>query len=99
MSNTRRPQRRDAHGAPVRTTREIQIAVATVLAVLAATVILVVIFRTRPISTSPTVSTPPSSAPAKGKGKVTTSSTAPTSTTSAPVSSSTRAPTSSTSAP
>ncbi len=93
MSNTRRPQRRDAHGAPVRTTREIQIAVATVLAVLAATVILVVIFRTRPISTSPTVSTPPSSAPTRGKGKVTTSST------SAPVSSSTRAPTSSTSAP
>ncbi len=92
MSNKRTPQRRDAHGAPVRTTREIQIAVATVIGVLALTVILVMIFRHRPVSTAPAVT--PSSTPAPDRSTSTTSS-APGSTSS----SSTIAPTSSTTAP
>lgn len=69
MSNRRRPERRDAHGAPVRTRREIQVAVATVLAVLAVTVLLVVLFRNKPESVAPVVV--PSSA------TTSTSSTAP----------------------
>ena len=90
MSNKRRPQRRDAHGAPVRTTREIQIAVATVLGVLAVTVLLLVLFRNQPVSNPPVV--PNTSATTQPKAGSTTStapatpasSTAPTSSTTKP---------------
>lgn len=73
MSNRRRPQRRDAHGAPVRTRREIQVAVATVLGVLAVTVLLVVLFRNKPASTAPVVVPSSTTLPASGS----TSSTVP----------------------
>ncbi len=63
MSNRRRPQRRDAHGAPVRTRQEIWMAVLTAGAVLAVTAILVVVFRHQPASTAtpavPTTTSPP----------------------------------------
>ena len=48
MSNRRKPQHRDAHGAPIRTRREIWIAVATGLAVLTVSIVLIVVFRHRP---------------------------------------------------
>ena len=97
MSNKRRPQRRDAHGAPVRTTREIQIAVATVLGVLAVTVLLLVLFRNQPASSSPAV--PNTSASTQPTGGSTTSTAPPinSSSSSTPASSSTSAPSSSTS--
>ena len=59
MSNRRRPERRDAHGAPVRSRQEFWVAAATVAGVLALTVILVLIFQNRTESSS--VVTPPSS--------------------------------------
>gem|GEM_PF-3814523 len=73
MSNRRRPERRDAHGAPVRTRREIQVAVATVLGVVAVTVLLVVLFRNTPASTAPVVVPSSTTLPANGS----TSSTVP----------------------
>ena len=93
MSNKRRPQRRDAHGAPVRTTREIQIAVATVLGVLAVTVLLLVVFRNQPASSSPAV--PNTSASTQPTGGSTTSTAPPINSSS----SSTPAPSSSSAAP
>jgi hypothetical protein len=63
MSNRRRPQRRDAHGHPVRSVQEIWVAVATVAGVLAVTLILLLVFQNRSSSSS-TVETPSSSKPA-----------------------------------
>ena len=71
MSNRRRPQRRDAHGAPVRTRQEIWMAVLTASAVFAVTTILVVVFRHQPASTATPVGTSTASAP-KGGSTTTT---------------------------
>ncbi len=60
MSNRRRPERRDAHGAPVRSRQEIMVAAAVVVGVLALTVVLLLIFQHR-TSSSSSVVTPPSS--------------------------------------
>ena len=49
MSNRRRPQRRDAHGAPVRPRKEIWIAVGTGAGVLLVTVILILWLQNEPV--------------------------------------------------
>ena len=66
MSNRRRPQRRDAHGAPVRTRHEIWMAVLTGTAVFAVTAILVVVFRHQPASVATPVVASTTSAPKGG---------------------------------
>ena len=71
MSNRRRPQRRDAHGAPVRTRQEIWMAVLTASAVFAITAILIVVFRHQPASTASPVAPSTTSAP-KGGSTTTT---------------------------
>jgi cytoskeletal protein RodZ len=84
MSNRRRPERRDAHGAPVRTKQEIWTAVGVVVGVLALTIVLLIAFRHRPASS--TVTTPSSivstSSTTKPSGSTTSSSTATSSSTS-----------------
>lgn len=75
MSNRRKPERRDAHGAPIRSRREIWIAVATGLAVLAVSVILIVIFRHRPPEAPKIPAPTATSTPAPGADS--TSSTSP----------------------
>ena len=52
MSNRRRPERRDAHGAPIRSRHEILVAAGVVLGVLALTVVLLLVFQHRLPSTS-----------------------------------------------
>ena len=61
MSNRRRPERRDAHGAPIRSRHEIMDAVGVVVGVLALTVVLLLIFQ-HTARRRARWSTPPSSA-------------------------------------
>jgi cytoskeletal protein RodZ len=91
MSNRRRPERRDAHGAPVRSRHEILVAAGVVVGVLALTVALLLIFQHRTPSNS--VVTPPSSVASNS----TTSTTTPATSASSEATSSTSAATSSTS--
>ena len=100
MSNRRRPEHRDAHGAPIRTRQEILVAAATVTGVLALTVVLLLIFKHDAPSSS--VTTPPSSVATDGSTTTTTAastaSTAATSNTTAVTSSATTATSSTTAA-
>ena len=66
MSNRRRPQRRDAHGAPVRTRQEIWTAILTAGAVFAVTAILIFVTRHQPASTATPVVTSTTSTPKGG---------------------------------
>jgi len=90
MSNRRRPERRDAHGAPVRSRHEILVAAGVVLGVLALTVVLLLVFQHRSPSTS--APTPPASV-----SNSTSSTTTPATSASSAATSSTSAATSSTS--
>lgn len=104
MSNKRRAERRDAHGAPVRTRREITIAVLTALAVVLGTAALVFVLKKDPPSAAvpsvPSTSVPASSASTAPTGSGTDASTssttgaATTSTAPVPASSSTSTATS-----
>jgi len=90
MSNRRRAERRDAHGAPIRSRHEILVAGGVVLGVLALTVVLLLIFQHR--SPSNSVVTPPSSV-----SNSTSSTTTPATSATSAGTSSTSAATSSTS--
>ncbi len=72
MSNRRKPQHRDAHGAPIRTRREIWIAVATGLAVLTVSIVLIVVFRHRPPEAVTIPAPTATSAPAPDASSTTT---------------------------
>ncbi len=87
MSNRRRAQRRDAHGAPVRTRREIAVAAGTALSVIVVTVVLLFALKHEPVSTGSVVTTPSSSVPSPSTPAV-SASTAP----SAPSTTSTSGP-------
>ena len=85
MSNRRRPQRRDSHGAPVRTRQELWIAIATGAGVLLVTALLIVWLQNEPVG--PPASSPPPSTqvkpnPSTTKPAVTTTLAPPASTTS-----------------
>ncbi len=90
MSNRRRAQRRDAHGAPVRTRPEIVVAIGTGLSVILVTVVLLFALKHEPASTGGVVTTPSSSVPSSSTPTV-SDSTATTATT-APSTTSTSAP-------
>ena len=103
MSNRRRPERRDAHGAPVRSPREIWTAIGVVAGVLALTVALLWKFQNDPpassVVTTPTTvgkSTSTTSSATSTTTKATSSSSTATSSTSAATSSTTAATTSTT---
>src|SRR3954468_5232730 len=99
MSNRRRPERRDAHGAPVRSPREIWTAIGVVAGVLALTAVLLLAFQNDPppsaVVTPPTTVTKASSTTTSGATSTTTaatsSSSAATSSTSAATSTTTAA--------
>jgi hypothetical protein len=94
MSNRRRAQRRDAHGAPVRTRQEIVVAIGAGLSVVVVTVVLLFVLKHEPPSTgvvtTPSASVPSSSTPAVSDSTA-TDTTATTATT-APSTTSTSAP-------
>ncbi len=84
MSNRRKPQHRDAHGAPIRTRREIWIAVATGLAVLTVSMVLIVALRHRPPEAVTIPAPTATSVPASDAGSTSTTLPAATSSSSQP---------------
>ncbi len=93
MSNRRRAQRRDAHGAPVRTRQEIITAAGTALSVIVVTVVLLFALKHDPASTGSVVTTPISSVPSSSTPAVSDSTaTTATTATSAPSTTSTSGP-------
>lgn len=83
MSNRRRPERRDAHGAPVRTRNEILIAIGTAVGVVVVTALLLVWRQNEPpASTAPVIpSTKPVSTPSSTSSTSVTTASSTTSTT------------------
>ncbi len=72
MSNRRRPQRRDAHGAPVRTRQELWTAIATGAGVLLVTVLLLIWLQNDGPSSPATTTSPSTQANSTGSTITTT---------------------------
>ena len=88
MSNRRRPERRDAHGAPVRSRNEILIAIGTAVGVIVVTAVLLIWLQ----NDAPTTSAPlPVSSTTTAKATSSTTAAAVTTTSSAATTSSSTA--------